>query len=142
MYSKIFSFLFFLLAACFVSRAQFQKGDRMVGASMGTIFYNSSKTVYTYPPPTTGFTRHSSNYGSSLTPNCGWFINESTATGATFTLAYTHSEYFDEDEANGNSFTKDESNNFNVGAGACARTYFSSSGKFYPFGQIGFNFGL
>lgn len=114
----------------------------MVGATIGTVSYNSSKSVYSYPPPTTGFTRNSSGFGISLTPNYGWFINSSTVIGATFSLGYNHSEYFDEDESNGNTFDKNESNDFNIGAGTFARYYFSSSGKFFPFGQAGFNLGI
>jgi hypothetical protein len=136
-------FVFILCLGSFIiSNAQFQKGDRMVGASIGAISYNSGKTDYSYPPPTTGFTRNSSSYGISLTPNYGWFISSSTVIGGIFNLGYTHSEYFDEDEANGNTFNKDESNNFNIGAGAFVRNYFSSSGKFYPFAQVGFNLGV
>jgi hypothetical protein len=142
MHSKKLLFLILLLGSFFISNAQFNKGDRMVGVSVGAISYNSGKAVYSYPPQTTGYTTHSSNFGLSLTPNYGWFVNESTVIGATFILGYTHSEYFKEDESNGNTFEKDESNNFNIGIGSFARKYFSSSGKFYPFGQAGVNFGI
>lgn len=114
----------------------------MVGISLGAISFNSGKADYTYPPPTTGFTRNTNSFGVTLNPNYGWFISDNTVIGTTLNFGYTHNKLFDEDGSNGNTFNKDETNNFNLGVGAFARNYFSSSGSFIPFAQFGFNFGI
>lgn len=125
-----------------MSHAQFQKGMRMAGVSIGTVSYNSGKADYTYPSPTIGYTRNTNDFGLSLSPNYGWFITPNTVIGASLNVAYKHSKIFDEDAGNGNTFNKDESNSFSIGVGGFARNYFSTSGKFYPFAQFGFNFGI
>ena len=126
----------------FIIHAQFSKGDRMVGVTIGNIFFNSGKSDYTYPPPTSGFTTNTNSFGISLSPSYGWFISDNTVLGASFIIEYNHKKAFSKDASNGNTFSRDETNNFNIGVGAFARNYFNSSGKFYPFGQFGFNFGI
>jgi len=136
---SVFSLLFF--TSFYFSNAQFKQGMRMVGVSVGNIFYNSGKSDYTYPAPTTGFTANTSSYGISLSPSYGWFISDNTVIGASFILGYNHKKTFYEDGVSGNTFLKDEVNTFNIGIGGFVRNYFSSSGNFYPFGQFGINFG-
>jgi hypothetical protein len=139
---KKFCLIAFFVFLTGLIHAQFLKGDKMVGATLGAAFFNASNTEYTYPPPTTGFTRKDRSFGINLTPNCGWFVSENIAVGATFNLTYNHDKYFDEDAATGNTFNQDQTNNFNIGFGAFARDYFKSAGSLLPFGQVGFNFGM
>jgi len=129
------------LAILFVSQAQFQKGMRMVGVSIGNVFYNSGKSDYTYPAPTTGFTANNTSFGINLSPTYGWFVSDNTVVGASFITGYSHKKTFYEDGVNGNTFREDQVNSFNIGIGGYIRNYFGSSGKFYPFGQFGVNFG-
>ena len=56
--------------------AQFKKGMRMVGATIGNAFFNSGKSDYSYPPPTTGYTSNSNNFGVTLNPSMGWFVSD------------------------------------------------------------------
>lgn len=125
-----------------ITNAQFKKGNRMAGANIGAVYFNSGKTDYSYPSPTTGFTRNETNVGVNISPNYGWFINDNTVIGGSVLLSYDHKKYFDEDASNGNTFNKDVTNGFSIGFGGFARNYFSNGGTFLPYGQAGFNFGL
>jgi len=131
-----------LLFIVSIAGAQFSKGDRMVGSSIGAIFFNSAKTDYTYPAPTTGFTRSETGFGINLSPNYGWFVSGNTVVGATMILSFERNKYSDEDASNGNTFNEDETNQFSIGFGGFARNYFKSSGSTMPFAQVGFNFGM
>jgi hypothetical protein len=137
--SLAFCFCVFFSSCLF---AQFEKGNRMVGATIGSIFFNSGKSDYSYPAPTSGFTSNQTSFGINFTPNFGWFVSDNTAAGATLTLSQSHQKTFDEDASTGNTFNRDISNRFNLGLGGFVRSYFSNSGKFYPFGQVGVNVGI
>jgi len=141
MLQKKISLFIFFLTIFFISNAQFQKGMRLVGVSIGNVFYNSGKSDYTYPAPTSGFTANTTSFGVNLNPTYGWFVSENIIVGASFILGYKHNKTFYEDAVNGNTFREDQVNNFNIGIGGYVRNYFASSGKFYPFGQFGINFG-
>jgi hypothetical protein len=137
----------FLPVFCFLAlislstRAQFSKGDKMVGANIGSVFYNSGKTVYTYPPPTTGITYNTNELGININPVYGWFITNSIVVGPSINISYHHKKAFYTDDSNGNTYNSDMSNQFSAGVGAFLRDYFSSTGTFLPYGQIGFNLG-
>jgi hypothetical protein len=134
---------FFILGLLLVSitmNAQFKKSMRMVGATVGTAFFNSGKSDYSYPPPTTGYTSNSNNFGITLNPSMGWFISDNTAIGALLNFGYDHQKTFS--EASGSTYKKDISNSFNIGIGGFARNYFKSSGTMMPFGQFNLNFGI
>ena len=114
---------------------------RIVGVTVASGMYNSGKTDYSFPPPTTGYTQNSSDFGITLSPNMGWFISDNVAVGATFLLSYNESKNADVGEASGNTFNKDNSSSFNIGMGGFVRNYFNTSGKVLPFGQFNLNFG-
>lgn len=124
------------------SNAQFSKGQKMVSASVGSVFYNSGKTIYTYPAPTTGTTSNNTNFGININPTYGWFINDHVVVGPSLLISYNHNKTFFEDDANGNTFNSDQTNTFNIGLGAFARNYFATSGSLHPYGQFGFNLGI
>jgi hypothetical protein len=139
MYALVFFLSVVLVAApCY---SQIKKGMRMAGATVGTVFYNSGKSDYSYPPPTTGFTSNNSNYGLSLSPSMGWFISDNTAAGVSLLFSFSKSKITDVSAGNGNTFNKDNSNRFNTGLGGFARNYFKNDGKMLPFGQFNLNFG-
>ena len=112
----------------------------MTGATIGSTFFNSGKSDYSYPSPTTGYTNTDNNFGISLNPSMGWFVSENVAVGALLNIAYNHDKSFN--EASGNTFQKDISNRFNIGIGGFVRNYFKSSGNMMPFGQYNLNFGI
>jgi hypothetical protein len=135
---------FFIIGLLLVSitiNAQFKKGMRMVGATVGSVFFNSGKSDYSYPPPTTGYTSNSDNFGITLNPSMSWFVSDNTAVGAMLNFGYTHQKTFAK-AANGNVFNRDISNSFSIGVGGFARNYFKSSGTMIPFGQFNLNGGI
>jgi hypothetical protein len=128
-----------LLSVCLVSRAQFKKGDKMWGASVGNIFFNSGSgdqkvtSIGSQTYKTTGF-------GVNIGPSAGWFISDKTAVGATLNI--NPSSQKTTYTSNGTTYEKDESKNFNIGLGGFARNYFKGSGSFLPYGQFGLNAGI
>jgi hypothetical protein len=141
MYQKKIFLIIGLLLVSISMNAQFKKGMRMAGATIGSAFFNSGKSDYSYPPPTTGYTSNSNNFGVTLNPSMGWFISDNTVIGALLNFGYTHQKTFAK-AANGNIFNRDISNSFNIGIGGFARNYFKSSGTMMPFGQFNLNGGI
>src|SRR6266496_4610442 len=105
MKQRIFSFTVLLLFTNAITNAQLKKGMRMVGASVGSAFFNSSQSDYSYPAPTTGYTSNSNNFGISVNPSMGWFVSDNTAIGALLNVGYTHQKTFAK-AANGNVFNR------------------------------------
>jgi hypothetical protein len=138
---KVFYVLCFCVLVSFASSAQFSKGDRMVGANIGSIFFNSGKTVYTYPPPTTGITYNTRGFGVNVNPLYGWFISNNIVVGPSVNFSYSRKKAFYTDDSNGNTYNSDLSKQFSVGVGGFLRNYFASAGSFLPYGQVGFNLG-
>lgn len=123
---------------CSFSNAQFSKGMRMVGASIGTITASSgtSEQTVTNIGSTTGKV---SGYNINLSPSYGWFITDNTVVGVT--VAINPSKEKITFEENGSTFQKDETSQFQIGLGGFARNYFKSGGSFLPFGQVNLNAG-
>jgi hypothetical protein len=121
-------------------QAQFKKGMRMAGASVGSIFFNSGSTDVSYPAPTIGYTSKNTASGVYIAPSMGWFISEHTAVGVSLNINPTSNK--NTYEAGGNTYQEDKVNGFNFGIGGFARNYFNSSSSFMPFGQLGINLGI
>jgi hypothetical protein len=129
-----------ILFFCFIAaNAQFNKGDKMYGASVGNIFFNSGsadQAVATIG----GATYKTTGFGININPSIGWFISEKTAVGASLNINPTSQKTTY--ESNGSTFQKDQIKSFNIGLGGFARNYFGNSGSFFPYGQIGLNTGI
>lgn len=133
-----------LLATCLAGfclnlTAQFNKGDRMVGASIGSFIYNSGNSDISVDQ--IGNSKSiSKSYNFNISPSMGWFISEKTAVGGSLTInpQGTKTTY----EQNNTTFQSDKSNSFNIGLGGFVRHYFGNDGKMLPFGQFGFNLGI
>lgn len=123
-----------------VVHAQFKKGQLMPGITAGSIFFNSGKTTYSAPPPTTGYTSNTNSTGISLSPSMGWFITDHTVVGGRLTGNYQYDKYLD--ASNSVTFRKKEDRMMQWGLGAFVRNYFSQAGRFIPFGQVGADGGL
>jgi hypothetical protein len=133
---RLFS-LFFALIFLFTvpANAQFKKGMRMAGASIGGAFFNAGSTDYTAPFPTTGYTSKTNSIGLNLAPDFGWFISDKTVIGGQFLLSYK----YDKDllvDADNITYSKNILHGLHIGLGAFARQYFSATGSFYPFAQV------
>lgn len=133
--------LFTLLAGtlALAGKAQFSKGDRMVGASVASVVYNSGSSDISVDQIGDNTSRIT-NFNFSLTPSMGWFLSEKTAVGASLNInPYGNKTTY---EQNGSTYQKDKSNSFNIGLGGFARHYLGGSGSLFPFGQFGFNLGF
>ncbi|HSU26944.1 MAG TPA: hypothetical protein VLJ68_01070 [Chitinophagaceae bacterium] len=139
MHKRILCFCLAFLAIHPVLRAQFKKGMRMVGASVGTGTYNIGNSDVTYPS-VTGFSSKENSYLLSFSPMMGWFISDNTVIGGSLLLNPngSKSRYM----STGSTFQQDKVNTFNVGLGGFARNYFKSSGSMMPFGQGNLNLGV
>ncbi|HEV7780106.1 MAG TPA: hypothetical protein VGO58_02515 [Chitinophagaceae bacterium] len=130
-----------LLLILTTANAQFKKGDRMVGTSVGSIFFNSGGADVSFPSPTRGYSSKTSSYGLRIEPAFGWFISGKTVIGATLNVNPSGQKARYEDL--GTTFQEDKVTNFNIGVGGFLRNYFgSNTSSFMPWGQFGFNAGL
>ena len=128
-----------LLLTCISASAQFNKGDRMVGASVASIFFNSGNSDISVASIGNNISKVTS-YGISITPSIGWFISEKTAIGATLNINPNGQKTTY--EQNGSTYQSDKSNGFNFGIGGFARNYFSGNNTLLPFGQFSLNAGI
>ena len=121
-------------------KAQFKKGDRMVGASIGSLVFNSGNAEVTFPGITSGFTSTTTSYNLTLSPSIGKFISDNTVIGVSISLNPSHTKV--RYKGTVNTFQEDKTDNFNFGIGGFARNYFNSSSAFHPFGQVSLNLGM
>jgi len=139
MRSKIALLSLVFLTGTFLARAQFTKGDRMVGASVASIFFNSGTADITVAQIGSN-TSLVKNYGVSIAPSLGWFVSSKTAVGAT--LSINPNGQKTTYEQNGSTYQSDKSNGLNIGIGGFVRNYFSDKSSLLPFGQISINGGI
>lgn len=121
--------------------AQFTRSTRMVGATVGSAFFNSGKYTYTVPPPTQGSSQSVNSLGVSLGPGMGWFISDKTAIGALLNVTYRYDKDIKAD-ANNVTYFRSTATKFSFLAGGFVRNYFSNSGSFLPFGQVSLAAGI
>ena len=123
----------------FSSQAQFKKGMRMVGSSIGSVLYNSGSSDITVSQIGSSESKITS-FSVNISPSLGWFMNENTVVGISLNInpQGTTTSY----EQSGSTFQEDKSNSFNFGVGGFVRNYFKSSGALMPFGQLGINAGI
>jgi hypothetical protein len=129
----------FLLLAGIRSSAQFNKGEKMVGASVASIFFNSGNSDISVASIGNNISKITS-YGVNITPSIGWFISEKTAIGATLNINPNGQKTTY--EQSGSTYQSDQSNGFNIGVGGFARNYFSRNNTLLPFGQFSLNAGI
>jgi hypothetical protein len=132
-------FCLFLLVNSMAVNSQFTKGDKMVGASVASIIFNSGSSDVSFPQ-TRGYSGKITNYSLKIEPTFGWFISGNTAVGASLFINPNGQKASYEDL--GTTFQKDKSANFNIGVGAFIRNYFGAGNSFRPFGHFGFNTGI
>lgn len=131
------------LAAVFLlsigTHAQFKKGDRMAGSSVGSVLFNSGNsdiTVVSIGSNTSKIT----SFDARITPSLGWFVSDNTVVGIMLNINPNgqKTSY----EQNGSTYQSDKNNGFNIGIGGFARNYFPGNGSLLPFGQVSLNGGI
>ena len=139
MRQKTSLFCLFLMLNSIAINAQFAKGDKMVGASVASIFFNSGNADFS-TVSIGNSTSKITSYGVSITPSMGWFISDKTVIGATLNINPNGQKTTY--EQNGSTYQSDKSNGFNIGIGGFARNYFSGNKSMSPFGQVSLNAGI
>ncbi len=129
----------FILFSGIAVKAQFSKGDKMAGATIGSISAGrgSQEATVAQVGSTTGTVK---SFELNFNPTYGWFVSEKTAAG--FSLILNPASQKVSFEENGSTFQKDNVSTFNIGIGGFARNYFSAEGNFLPFGEFSFNAGI
>ncbi|MCG2614622.1 hypothetical protein LZZ85_10030 [Terrimonas sp. NA20] len=114
--------------------AQFSKGMRMPGMTIGNVFFNSGTTEYASTSPnTSGYTSNINKGGFTFSPGIGWFVTDELVVGAQLIAGYTYDKNID--DQNNVTFRKNIYRSFNGGIGAFARKYFSTTKSLIPFAQ-------
>lgn len=128
----------FLIAI--VTNAQFNKGDKMVGFSVGSFFYNHSSSDLSNSLGSS--TTELDEFGIALNPSIGWFVNENVVVGVAPSVTYDKQTQLGK-SSNGNTYLKDESNHFGINVGGFSRYYFKGpSNNLRFFGQYNLSIGL
>jgi hypothetical protein len=132
------SFLLILFIIPAITNAQFAKGDKMVGASIASVVFNSGTADITVTGIGSNVSRITS-YNVNIIPNIGWFLSDNMAAGIALNINPTGNKTTYEE--NGTTFQKDKQNGYNFGLGGFARSYFGHSKSLLPFGQLSVNAG-
>lgn len=134
------AFVVLALLLSVASYPQLKKGNRMVGASVASAFFNNTSTDFS---STIGSSSTSvDNFGINLTPSIGWFVADNIAVGIAPSIGYTKQKQVGTSSA-GSTYLSEEISQFSFGLGGFARYYFKgSSDKMRFFGQYNLLLGL
>jgi hypothetical protein len=133
----------FVIPVLFISitiNAQFQKGDKIVGASVGSAFFNNESRDLSTSISNSALSND--NFGITLNPLIGWFINDNVAIGIMPAIGYNKQKQLGK-TSSGSTYLKDESNQYNFSIGGLARYYFKgNSTTLRFFGQYDLSLGI
>jgi len=132
-------YLVILLCSFCTAKAQFVKGERMVGASVASLVFNSGTADITVAQIGSNTSRITS-YNVSIMPSMGWFISNKTVVGASLNINPNGNKTTY--EQNGSTYQSDKMHSYNIGLGGYARHYLNGNGGLAPFGQLSLNAGF
>ena len=118
--------------------AQFSKGDRMIGASLGSLLFNSGTADISVASIGSNTSRIT-GYNVSITPSVAWFLTDKTAVGLTLNINPNHQKTTY--EQSGTTYQSDQQTSFNFGVGGLVRNYFAGK-SMLPFVQFSLNGGI
>lgn len=130
----------FILTTLFGSSAfaQFKKGDRVLGASVTSLVFNSG-TADISVSSIGSSTSVIKNHNVLVNPSLGWFLSEKTLVSLIVNInPYGGKTTY---EQSGTTYQSDKSNSFNFGLGGYLRQYLKGTGLL-PFAQVGLNTGI
>lgn len=129
----------FMLASGVAVKAQFSKGDKMYGATVGTVVFSSGTADITVASIGSNSSKIT-NYNISLVPQMGWFVSDNTVAGVTLNINPNGQKTTY--KQSGVTYESDKSNAYNIGLGGFARSYFNSKSSLLPFAQASINGGF
>lgn len=133
---------YFLIVMFFSTtmNAQFKKGYKMIGPSIGSFVFNSGSSNTTVASIGSNIIT-SKGYNISIQPLYGWFISDKTVVGGLLNINPNSQKYTYEE--NGSTYQSDKSTGFSISVGGFARNYFSDNqNSLHPFGQISLTAGI
>lgn len=119
--------------------SQTKKGDKLVGAGIGSISYSKADNESKYDNLPTIFTGDESAFSVSVNPNVAWFVMDNLAVGGSVMVGFSTDK--DNNTTSGNLITI-KSNEISIYIGPLARYYFGGSSKGMPFAQVNFQIGI
>lgn len=141
MYRVSVILLVFVLSITLRADAQFQKGMRMTGGSLGAALFNSGKTDYTSGAANTnGYTSKTQSAGIDLSPNLGWFITDNTVLGGRIIFGYQYEKT--SDMANDVTFRRNTYHDLNARLGVFLRRYIGGATNLLPYAQVDVDGGI
>ncbi|HRF20351.1 MAG TPA: hypothetical protein PK977_19365, partial [Chitinophagaceae bacterium] len=101
----------FLLGS-FSAIAQFSKGDKMIGASVGSVVVNSGSSDISVAQIGSNTSRIT-NFNININPSFGWFISDKTVVGGAVIInPYNNKTTY---EQSGSTYQSDKNSNFSIG---------------------------
>lgn len=144
--NKLFlCFALFLVPAFSGINAQFTKGTKIISTNIGSALFNTQTIDYAQRVDIGGtlYTRASiKNMNVSIAPGIGWFISPQIAVGGRLGLNYSADKRSDKDIASGNTYSKDNVNNFFLDLNAFSRYYFVTGKSWLPFAEASMGAGF
>jgi hypothetical protein len=138
MFSRCLLTLACALLLSAASFAQFKKGDRLIGSTIGTTSYGSGNTDFT-SSGRYGSTLHTKNFSVNLSPLAGIFITDNAVIGGS--LLFQVSRQKASNSTSGTIYKRDNANVTDAGAGFFFRQYLKGSASLRPFAHIYLNAG-
>ncbi len=127
--------------ALIAATAQTEKGNTLVGVSLGSFSYTNSDSKTTYSNTPTVYNSDGSSFSISINPNIAWFIKDNLAVGGSVSVSFYTSK---SNSSNTSSSTTSDSKSTqpSIYIGPLARYYFGGSPKGMPFVQANVQYGI
>lgn len=110
----------------------------MVGFTVASGLWSAGESEFSAPNQTPSVTE-TGNFSLQLTPSLGWFITDQTVIGGSVTIGIN--DQVARRKSAGITFSEDNYNNIDFGAGTFLRHYFKSGSSFRPFTHLFFSAG-
>jgi len=121
--------------------AQTNKGDKLIGVSLGSVSYTDSKSTTSYSNTPTIYKSDGNSFSLSINPTVSWFVIDNLAIGASVSISiYTSKSTSSNTGSSATSESKYNQPSFYIGP--MARYYFGGSPKGMPFAQVNGQFGI
>lgn len=129
-----------LLVIGITGNAQLKKGNKLVGFSVGSAFFNNTSNERSNN--LTSSVIETDNFGISINPSMGWFVSDDVIIGFSPSVSFDKQKQVGKG-TNGNTFLIDELSSYSVSLGGFARYYFRGQNSMLRFfGQYNLSLGI